>query len=174
MFDAKGMKTYNNIVMSMRIAGIPIGPQYYRFDRQFKQWCKGKSIEEVMSPAEKSKFEKQKAREARQNTKRSNSKGMDGTIKRNLSKEEIQELVERVKKETASSGVVMSGEVKSTTSLDAAVKKNKTKGKTVESAQEERDKALREKVKQLEMKKLADSLKCDDRLGHIKSVGNGL
>lgn len=43
-----------------------------------------------------------------------------------------------------------------------------------EIGEDERHAKLLEKCRQLEKKKLADKLKFDDRLSHIKSVGNGL
>ena len=174
MFEAKGMKTYWNILMSVRLSGGLIGSKYHMHDKQFKRWCKGKSFEETLTPAERIKLEKQKAKAEKQNSRRRGNDKMDGDIKRDLSKEEINKLVERIKRETVSSGVVFSGASKTVTTLDVAIRDAKTKGKTAETTQEARDQKLREKIKQIEAKKLADTLKIDDRLGHIKSVGNGL
>lgn len=43
-----------------------------------------------------------------------------------------------------------------------------------EENEDERQARLMEKYRLLQKKKLADSLKCDSRTDHIKSVGNGL
>jgi hypothetical protein len=177
MFEAKGMKTYHIILMSVRLSGGLVGTKYHLYDKHFKEWCKGKSFEETLTPAARIKLEKQKARAEKQSLKnRRGEDEMDGAIKRNLSKEEIQELVNRIEKETASSNVVLSGASKTVTSLDVAVRSTKTKGKVTATAtaQEEKDKLLREKIRQMEQKKLAESLQCEDRLFNVKSVGNGL
>lgn len=53
--------------------------------------------------------------------------------------------------------------------------KRQTKSPKKEDTGEEAEHArLLEKYRRLQKQKLADTLKCDDRLSHIKSVGNGL
>jgi len=46
--------------------------------------------------------------------------------------------------------------------------------KKQEVSEEDAQARLLEKYRRLQKQKLADTLKCDDRLAHIKSVGNGL
>lgn len=52
--------------------------------------------------------------------------------------------------------------------------KQQAKSPKKELGEDEEHARLLEKYRQLQKKKLAGTLKCDDRLSHIKSVGNGL
>lgn len=56
--NAKGGKTYNRIVQSIRVTSHPVGPEHHTYDKHFKEWCKGKTSEEIQrvkSPLKRTK-----------------------------------------------------------------------------------------------------------------------
>ena len=45
--NAAGGKNYNRIIQSVRANNQLVGPQHHEHNKHFKEWCKGKSAEEI-------------------------------------------------------------------------------------------------------------------------------
>ena len=167
MFDSPGMKTYMMILQLARANKSLIGSKYYLHDRYFKLWCSGKTSEEIvkatMSLKEKKRMEKL-------DSKVNKKVKLGGTIKQSMTKEEIQIIIDKVNnKETKNNSRVIA----SVSTQTVPFKENKKMSER-NLSNKEKDELLKEAWRKTKLKVLANSLKFEDRLSHIKSVGNGL
>lgn len=150
MDHAKGMKVYNLVLQSVRMqegGDNKIGPGHHMHDKQFKEWCKGKSKEEIEAALNKQRGDKKSSEEAKKVPEKTGTKQL-------------------VSKAVNKGATVKSGTV-------SAKKAVVGTSKTVLS-QKQKDDILREKWRKEQIQKLADGIKGDGRLRDIKSVGNGL
>jgi hypothetical protein len=163
-----GSKTYKAVLYFARQNNYPIGTKYHLYDYHFKLWCKGKTQEEIANATMTPKEKKRMAKLAADTSKK--SKKSDNTI----DKDDIQSIVARVIAKGGNSRVIAS----TSTSVNVSTKKQerleKAKEKERDIINKKNDDLLRAEWKKANMRALAKTLECVDRLPNAKSAGNGL